>query len=148
MKTLSISSFGTKVFAAILGVASLSAVAQAQRKPVQVNVPFAFETGNTHLAAGVYTIRMDSDSVLDIRGKSVTGSAMTRAMRSDDLNPSKTSKVVFHKYGNRYILTEVWVAGAANHERLITKKAEKQIQEATGATATENVELALVELPR
>jgi hypothetical protein len=149
MKTLSIASFGTKVFAAIFAVASLSAAANAQFKtPVQVNVPFAFESGSQHLAAGVYTLQMDSEYVLRVQGKTVPGAAMSLATRSQDLNPAKTSKVVFKKYGNRYILSQVWIAGAVDHRELLTRKAEKQVREASNTVAPVNVELALVELPR
>jgi hypothetical protein len=87
---------------------------------VVVNVPFAFENGSQHFTAGPYTIRMGSQNMLMIRGKSRAGFAMT--LFDEDSHPSKTTKVVFRRYGDQYFLYEVWIEGDTSHTSCLLSK--------------------------
>jgi MFS family permease len=52
-------------------------------------------------------------------------------------------KVVFHRVGNRYFLSEVWLAGESTGRVCVKSRREKQLQIAQSASATTNTELAL-----
>jgi hypothetical protein len=151
MKTLSMSKFHASLCAAVLAVASLSSTSHAQRTDTiaKVNVPFEFEFGSKHFAAGVYTMHMESNHIVTIHSASKSGLAMT--MWDINLKPSTQSKMIFRNYGGRLFLHEVWMAGDIVHLQCIETKAEKQAERtqlASNAVPVPDVELALLETPR
>jgi hypothetical protein len=151
MNTLSISTFRTGICAAVIALASLSSTSFAQGpKPIAVaNVPFGFEYGSQHFAAGRYTVRMDSDHIMTIKGASKSGSAMT--MWYDNSKPPARGKMVFWNYNGRLFLHEVWTSGETVHLHCVESKAEKQARKtelASNHAKASDVELALLETPR
>jgi len=77
-----------------------------------VNVPFNFTVGNKALPNGQYVL--DSSAIsgaLVIRSDdrkislAVTGATLTSE------NGGREGKLVFHRYGNRYFLAEIWTRG-------------------------------------
>jgi hypothetical protein len=80
---------------------------------VVVNVPFVFSDGLQNFDAGRYTIRMGDQRIVAIRGESNSGFA--KAWFEEYGQPSKTTKVVFRKYGHRSVLSEMWIAGETSH---------------------------------
>jgi hypothetical protein len=148
MSTLSMSKFRPILFAFILAVAPLPAALHAQDmddEALLVNVPFAFQNGSQHLAAGRYTIRLENQNVLEIQGETRTGLAL--ALFDESSRPSNTSKVVFLRYGDQYFLHEVWVAGETRHTYFLPSKAEKLEVAANKAVPT-GVEVVALEMPR
>jgi len=93
-----------------LGLLFATASAYAQTA-LQANVPFNFIVAGKTLPAGEYTIRsLDTiQKVLVIRGSDQSQMVMANSCAS--ANPSETSKLVFHRYGDRYFLSQIWTAG-------------------------------------
>ena len=96
------------VFAGVLAIN-----AQAQTKLI-ANIPFAFNAGKTTLPAGRYTITVLNPSsdrkILQIRsvnGRSVAVVLTTGIIR----NASDKSKVIFERYGDRYVFAQAQMAG-------------------------------------
>jgi hypothetical protein len=149
MITLSMSKIRASIFTAVLAFAPLLPAAHAQFAGgfAKVNVPFAFETGSGHYPAGVYTIRMQTPAILEIRGASASGVAMM-AGAEDNGKPVKSGAAFFHKYDNRYFLYEISVTGESRRLHLQASKAEKKLQIAAGKTEPANLEVALVEPTR
>lgn len=56
---------------------------------------------------------------------------------------SQRGKVVFHRYGNRYFLSEVWIGGESTGRVCVQSRAEKRLQIAQNAPVATNTELAL-----
>ena len=108
----------------------------------QLERPFAFETASQHFAAGVYQIRMEDQHILLIRGVSESGMAMTSVEDNGQLAPKGAA--VFQKYGNRYFLSEISVAGKSRRIHLQQTKQETQSQVAQDTTAPTSVEIALL----
>ena len=151
MRTRSVWNLHTSLSAAVLAVASLSTAsyAQAQTMKAQVTVPFAFEYGSRHHAAGVYSIDKESGPAMLVRNGSDAGFALT--LPDIDAHPAKTSKVVFRRYGDRYFLQEIWTAGSLTHLHCVQSSAEKQAESlelASKRTAPKGLELALAGAPR
>jgi hypothetical protein len=144
MSTLQISKVRAILLAIILTGAALSAASHAQdlEGTVIVNVPFAFQNGSQHLSAGLYTISMDSQRVAIIRGESRSGVAI--AGFDEDPQPSKTTKVVFNKYGDQYFLHEIWVEGDTLHTYFPPSKQEK-LEISANRTAPTSVEVAALQ---
>ncbi len=149
MITLSVSKVRAGLSAAVLMISSFASAsyAHAQGREIKVNVPFAFENGSQHLPAGIYTIQMENEHVLLIRGAKASGLSMTNPQET--LHAPQTSKVVFRKYGDQYFLREVWTAESTRHAQCTKSKAEKRLQIARNETpATQGEEVALLEMPR
>jgi hypothetical protein len=102
----------------LVGVLSLlmtAGAAFAQDGAIRINVPFKFQVNRTTLPAGDYSLSPmgGSNEVLLIRGtdKSIM------AVNAHDVQSGRVSertKLVFRCYGDRYFLSEIWIAG---HER-------------------------------
>jgi hypothetical protein len=146
MSTLSMLKIRASIFTAVLAFASFSPASHAQTAVgfAQVSVPFAFETGSGSYPAGVYTIAMETPSILMIRGASKSGLVMMKSM-DDNGQPAKRGVATFHRYGNRYFLNEISSTGETRHLHLQPSKAEKQVEIAANKTAPENLEVALLE---
>jgi hypothetical protein len=119
-------------------------VAFAQSKS-HANVPFAFSVEQKWLPAGEYRIAT-KDHVLEIRNYSTNEAADVIAQHEESTKP-QISRLVFHKYGDRYFLAEVWTAtgeaGAAGME-LTAGKAEQETRASyKDASGPETVILAM-----
>jgi hypothetical protein len=122
-------------------------VSQAQdiEDSVVVNVPFAFGDGSQNFAAGRYSIRMDGQKILAIRGESNSGFA--KAWFEEDSHPAETTKVVFRRYGDQYFLSEIWIAGESSHTYRLPSKEEKR-EEAANKAVPSDVVVAALEILR
>ena len=141
----------------VLFSATLSALAcfagafscSAQTTAVRVNVPFAFQADQQHFKPGVYTLQMNHAShFLHIIGSSQQGQMMY--MPDETLQPAKSSKIVFHRYGSEYFLREIWMADSRSHVHTLPTKAEKQLEIAANTAsphANNGEELALTQRP-
>ena len=119
-------------------------VAFAQSK-TRANVPFAFSVEQKWLPAGEYRITT-TDHVLEVRNYSTNEAADVIAQHEESPKP-QISRLVFHKYGDRYFLAEVWTAtgeaGAAGME-VPSSKAEQETRAAyKDASAPEEVIIAM-----
>jgi hypothetical protein len=103
------SSLYTFAFATLVAIASLSQ-AHAQTHVARVNVPFAFNSGSQHFAAGTYTISMYDNGVLAVTDYKRTDLAVIQS-RSDNDSPNTAPYVAFRKYGNQYFLTTYHAQG-------------------------------------
>ena len=148
MRTSMIQKVSAGMFAAVLAVASVAPVAQAQNQRfAQVNVPFAFETSSgQHFQPGVYTISITGMETMLIRSATSSGLAMIRQQASEGL-PVAQGKAVFTHYGDKYYLRSVTVAGSSTRLLFSTSKEERQTQIAAHKTPSA-VELALLQAGR
>ena len=145
MSTFSMSKVSASFITAVLAVASLAPALRAQDSgfKAKVDVPFAFETvTGQHFAPGVYTIRMNGADTMLIQGQSTSGLAMTQL--ANDGPRATAGKAVFTKYGDKYFLRSVWVAGNSSHLLFSQSKAEKRAQLAEIKTRSD-VQIALLE---
>jgi len=119
---------GLTMLVAIMALAMVSAVASAngQSRTSKANVPFEFMVGDKSLPAGAYTIASATAAGDALRVRSVESNES--ALRITSLLSGKSSpKLVFHRYGERYFLAEVW-STAGDGRQLMTCKQERAIQ--------------------
>jgi hypothetical protein len=116
---------------------------------MSVNVPFGFELGSQHLAPGTYTVSRPLRGVILIRNGSQSAMLVTNDGQS--IKPTRTSKIVFDRYGDHYFLRQVWFTPEDNtYLECPESKTEKQAKRSELASATKNasnVELALLRIP-
>ncbi len=136
----------------VLAFATLSPVLQAQAPEVQANaiVPFGFEVGSAHIAAGSVNLRTMQDRLISVRGAGAGSAVMSLTRHEINLEPAPASKLVFHKYGDRYFLAEIWSKNSTVHLCFIPSKAETQAKRselASNHTSAKNngVEIALLQ---
>jgi hypothetical protein len=150
MSTLQLSKVRAILLTVTLAGAPLLPALQAQGldNVVQVNVPFAFQSGSQHFAPGLYTISQDDQHVIAIRGESGPGFGSVHSWFDENEQPSNTTKVVFRKYGDQFFLQEVWISGDTRHTYILPSKAEERKMSANGTADTIVVLAALLEPPR
>jgi hypothetical protein len=82
---------------------------------LKAHIWFDFTAGTTRLPAGTYAVtRMDgSDGVFLLRG--AKASAFLAMERAESGPPTDRARLVFHRYGDRYFLREVWFSGTRGY---------------------------------
>jgi hypothetical protein len=94
---------------------------------VKANIPFDFEAGNKSYPAGAYRVSaVNQMGALSIIGPaSRSGLASSQPTQSNSFSGS--TKLVFHRYGDRYFLYQIWVAGENRGRELPTTRVEKEL---------------------
>lgn len=92
---------------------------------VEFTTSFPFTVGSATIPAGTYTIRPDDDSptILELSGGRVNVFFETNNASASD-NAPKT-EVVFKRYGNTYILKDIWVKGSPSGAESVTAEGER-----------------------
>jgi hypothetical protein len=96
-----------------LGLLLLAASAYAQTVNMKIEIPFNFTANGAKLPAGQYTITGlgIAGEALAIRNADQKAETLVMGHRCESLTTSQQSKLVFHRYGDRYFLAQVWTAG-------------------------------------
>ena len=138
----------TRLLAVLLSAGSLAAVSHAQvtGSLLRVAVPFDFQSGSHQFAAGVYFVRLESDHRFVLEGKNAR--EITSTVPDESLDPATKSSVVFRRYGDRYFLREVWVAGRKTHVHCPATNVEKQVEIALNNQNKPGVMIAVVDSPK
>jgi len=111
-------------FLAALLTAS-TAVGQSNYRDTIADIPFAFTVGNHTLPPGRYTVTRLSEQALKIVNSQNQGTFALNN-RAEGRAPD-SSKMVFHRYGNAYFLSEIWVSGSRIGARVVRSRFEKEL---------------------
>jgi hypothetical protein len=106
----------------------------AQTSPVTANIPFDFSAGKVSFPAGEYKVKEISTlGALSVVGQ---GSAIgiVNSLRAQSNSRSASTRLLFHRYGNRYFLYQIWVQGEDTGRELPMTPVEKEL--ASNATPT------------
>lgn len=112
-----------------LGLLLLGASASAQTVNMKVNVPFNFIVSGATLSSGEYTIQgvgTDGNAML-IRTPDNKPKSLVLARRCESLTTSAQTKLVFHRYGDRYFLAQIWMAGNNSGHELPQSRRETEV---------------------
>lgn len=122
-----------KLFGALtVAVLALVMNVNAQTK-MKADVPFSFTVGEKALPAATYTVSELSSHAMVIRAADYSGGTIIQYQSAEKLN-SQSPKLVFHKYGDRYFLYEVW-SGSNEGMEIRESKFEKEIKLAGNQTS-------------
>jgi hypothetical protein len=102
---------------------------------VVVDVPFAFNIAGQQLPAGHYIVTSKDGFIRILSTKQGLFVPTHTAVRS----VSEQSKLVFHRYGDTYFLSCVWVKGTTTGKELYPSRAEREV-----AARQAEMELAVV----
>ena len=103
----------TQLFQTAVAALTLAAAGYAQSaQELKVTVGFDFVAGSRTLPAGQYTVSQPpNSSAVVIRGMGVPRGAVVLANKVESPGRQEIGKLVFHRYGDRYFLAEVWETG-------------------------------------
>lgn len=117
----------------LVGLALAATVASAQgpstSRRVIAEIPFDFIVGDKTLPAGNYTVGAATTNGEGVRITSRNGksSAIRLTYSASDKSQKKNARMVFHRYGQRYFLAEVWSGDNFGH-KLMPSKNERNLQ--------------------
>ena len=138
----------TMIALAVL-VCSVAVAANAQnsgRRLLIANVPFQFNVGDATLPAGEYTITQTNPAsdcvVLQIRAKDGSRSMLVQ-MSSIVGKTAEASKLVFHRYGNKYFFAQAWIDGDSEGLNAPGSRAERANRKEMAALGVKRETVAL-----
>jgi hypothetical protein len=122
---------------ATLGVLALLATASAfGQSTLRYDIPFEFHFMDTVMPAGQYDVNVATNNVrnllsLECYAVRAHGYTVTFGIGGGDNNLSDEGRLVFHKYGDTYYLSEVWTPGDSQGAALAKSKTEREIARTT-----------------
>jgi hypothetical protein len=130
--------FGATTFAifATLLLAAATCLGQSKRGDVIANIPFPFMVGDHALPPGRYKITPIGETNLRIYAPNCQG-VLVQTHSVVGTPPEGIGKMTFHRYGDAYFLSEVWVAANGTGRQLFTSRAEKEVAKRTDSEVAE-----------
>jgi hypothetical protein len=136
--------YATRMLVLALTMLPMLATAQlGSSQKIVVQVPFEFVVGSKVVPSGEWIVQPASvgTNSLMIRNNGAAVAMFSAASLLDAKEVAGNYALVFHKYGNRYFLSAVKIAGTRTGYRLPQSKAEAEMR-ARNVTATEEIVLA------
>jgi hypothetical protein len=122
--------------ATTLAVALSAAAARPASEDLRATIAFSFLVNDKTMPPGTYTISVDNQQgVVELRD--FKHGAFALALPFDD-SSSQERKLVFHRYGDEYVLREIWTGEGTGRE-LLEPRRERALAEAStsaGRTAS------------
>ena len=128
-----------------LAFVAATQVARAQ-EPLLVTIPFSFTAGDKALPAGEYRVEKAANGSLSLMIHRTDGSdgAFVTPLPVSKNEPSTQSKLIFHRYGNQYFLSQIWVAGYAQGRQFRETAKEKEQALSASSAAPEKIKVTIV----
>jgi hypothetical protein len=98
----------------------------AQTMDVRATIPFEFRMGQRVLEAGTYTMH-HSNGLLTLWEENGGKASMGLTIGTEPPTDSNTAVMVFHRYGDTYILDKIWVPGYNIARGVIKSSFEKEL---------------------
>ncbi len=116
------------LFAATLALVVTTA-ASAQTIKVTATVPFSFIVNRATLPAGEYLVQSldDHGKVLAIRDLDTNATNLVLSNSCTSLKSASQTKLIFHRYGKRYFLNQIWVEGNNSGHEFRPSPREKEV---------------------
>jgi hypothetical protein len=89
--------------------------------------PFSFIVNRATLSAGDYSVKSVGDRVLAISGLTSKTTNLVISNSCEMAKPVGQTKLVFHRYGDRYFLNQIWVAGLDTGHQIPVNSREKEV---------------------
>jgi len=110
MKKQAYTLIGAVVFATLF---ACSAAKAQTGLSLRASIPFDFAAGKQNLPAGEYTVtivnRASGEDILRLTSKN-NGATAVIAMHSVQGKLRDNARLVFHRYGDKYVLSQAWTA--------------------------------------
>ncbi len=133
-----------KLFLTFAAVCAWGSALQAQSYRMSADVPFAFHLGASSLPAGAYQL----EKPLETQVQSMitpSGRRVLVGLAGNLFDSRNTPRLVFHRYGNEYFLSEIW-NGKGSGTKLKPTASENSVKETAAANTARNVTIAMAGL--
>ena len=140
---------GLTMLMVTLALAAASAVvANGQSKQKLIaQVPFDFVVAEKTLRAGEYHVRAVNQDGDAISIKSIDGDQVLRLSSPKERSDRQmTAKLVFHRYGNTYFLSQIWMAGESTGRELPKTRGELATERELKTVASNKLTYEVVEV--
>lgn len=110
-------------------------VASAQStEPMVFRSPFPFIVGDQLMPAGEYKIQIPSPTgLLSFRSRADGNvNAFVNSAPVEKLETESNYKVIFHRYGDRYYVSEIWVPGFRTGRTVLQLAGEQDLAKKSG----------------
>lgn len=131
MKKELLKGFTMLMLVVVLALATTVASANPQAaKRIVASIPFEFSVGYKTMAAGDYSVRaVNTDgSALMIQSADGKSAAVRLSDGTERAKDKSHARLVFHKYGDRYFLAEVWNGSDRIGRQLLKSQEERAIE--------------------
>lgn len=136
----------TMIVAIALATAVMSANAQSPTRLVVADIPFEFVVGDKAMPAAEYRLRQAYSNAVAIQTADLRNTAIRLTTSIEPRRSQTQARLVFHRYGNRYFLSEVWTGGAAIGLKLNKSQHERAAEREFATIARLNAKYETVEV--
>ncbi len=123
-------------------LAASTAVGQTNRGDTITDIPFAFTVANRTLPPGRYIVTRMGEATLRVFNSHNQGT-LVLTTKVEGKGSERTGKMVFHRYGDAYFLSEVWVPANGIGRKVFQFRAEKEL-----ARKRTEMEIAVLQVTR
>lgn len=116
--------FRIAFFAAMMALTA-GAIGQTSPGDLVVDVPFAFSVAGQKFPAGHYIVKQRTDMIRIFNDHNQSLFVPTHGAFRGKVDGSK---LVFHRYGDSYFLSSLWVDGNKSGKELYPSKAEHEVK--------------------
>ena len=103
---------------------------------IKATIPFNFVVGNKELKAGDYVIqRVRESGALSFRSEDSGDQQIVFAIPMESNKTGNHERLLFHRYGDQYFLSQVWLSGDEDGHELVRGAQEKTTAANQGASA-------------
>jgi hypothetical protein len=131
MKKELLKGFTMLMLVVVLALASavVSANAQSANKVV-ADIPFEFSVGYKTMPSGEYQMRtiMSAGDALMIQSADAKLSALRQTEATAKMKDNNHARLIFHRYGERYFLAEVWNGANSTGRQLLKSQEERALE--------------------
>ena len=110
---------------ALLGTTAAS----AQTVDVKASVPFSFTVNRATLPAGEYSLKSMDEQGTALAIRNLNSKTANLVLSSSCRSPKSAgqTKLLFHRYGNHYFLSQIWIEGSYAGRELPRSTQEKEV---------------------
>ena len=116
------------------------------RRVLVANIPFEFIVGNKALPQGTYIVQAvtPNSATLMIKSRDSRSASMRLTNGITAPKASAEAKLVFHRYGEIYFLSEVWTVGESSGRQLLKSSRERASERELAANAQGGYETVVI----
>jgi hypothetical protein len=116
--------------ATVASAATDASASQQSDNRVVADIPFEFSVGYKTMPAGKYSVRTvtTAGDALMIQSADGKSSALRLSEATERAKNKSHARLVFHKYGERYFLAEVWNGADRSGRQLLKSQEERAIE--------------------
>lgn len=125
--------------ASLVGALALVSL-PAEAGEISAKVPFSFEVAGKTLPPGTYNLS-NTDAALLVRSLGSGVFVMGTRIDSSD----RDAKLIFHKYGERYLLRQVWMGNGTGRQLPVTRSERELISAARSGGKLASTERVVIQ---